>query len=397
MTVLRTCSALACAMLATAAGPTLAADPDTSQRYNFSGFGTLAWSHQNDVGADYVRPGQPKRSPFGLDSNLGLQGSASFNDMFSATVQVLARREYSDNAKAAVEWAFLKAKAGDNLSVRAGRVALPAYLMSDSRHIGYANTAIRPPVEVYGQVPLSSLNGVDVTATHTTGEVGWTLQAGYGKMKNRFESATIEGRHTVSLALTAETGPVTLRLGHVRTDLTITGSPQLQSILGGLRLTGFGALASRLEAVDKSARFTGLGLSMDYKNVLLQSELTRRTTDSYVSDNTGKYLMLGYRIGNFVPYASYGKLDTDSPRSDSTVPLVGPLLPLAGGVNALVNGDDQNSTTVGLRWNAFPSASIKFQFDRVRPDGGDGYLVRIQPGYRGQAVHVFSTAVDVVF
>jgi hypothetical protein len=364
---------------------------------HFSGFGTLAWSDQNRGDADYVRPGQPRFSHLGLDSNLGLQASGTLDDIFSGTLQVLARREYTEHYRAAVEWAFVKAKLNDAVGLRVGRMALPAYLVSDSRNVGYANIAVRPPVEVYGQVPLSSLNGADLTATRAWGELTWTAQAGYGRLKNHYDTATIEGRHTLALALALETGPLTVRLGHVRTDLTLTGSEGLAGVLAALRQFGFAPLAERLDPTDKNARFTGLGLSMDHHNVLLQTEIARRTTDSAVSDNTGAYVMLGYRHGNFVPYVSYGRLRTDSPRSDDTVPMAGPLAPLALGVDAVLRGNAQSSRTVGLRWNALPSASLKLQADFVRPDADESFLVRVQPGYAGQTVRVLTAAVDFVF
>jgi hypothetical protein len=224
---------------------------------HFSGFGTLAWSDQNRGDADYVRPGQPRFSHLGLDSNLGLQASGTLDDIFSGTLQVLARREYTEHYRAAVEWAFVKAKLNDAVGLRVGRMALPAYLVSDSRNVGYANIAVRPPVEVYGQVPLSSLNGADLTATRAWGELTWTAQAGYGRLKNHYDTATIEGRHTLALALALETGPLTVRLGHVRTDLTLTGSEGLAGVLAALRQFGFAPLAERLDPTERQHQGDG--------------------------------------------------------------------------------------------------------------------------------------------
>ncbi len=46
--------------------------------------------------------------------------------------------------------------------MRLGRLPLPVFLVSDFRQVGYANTWIRPPIEVYGQVPLDNVDGLDV-------------------------------------------------------------------------------------------------------------------------------------------------------------------------------------------------------------------------------------------
>ena len=45
--------------------------------------------------------------------------------------------------------------------MRVGRVGLPVFMISDYRNVGYANTMLRPPAEMYSQVPINSIDGVD--------------------------------------------------------------------------------------------------------------------------------------------------------------------------------------------------------------------------------------------
>jgi len=72
------------------------------------------------------------------------------------------RKAVVDEFTGEIAWAFVKAKVSDSLSFRAGRIGLPVYMISDSRNVGYANTMLRAPVEMYAQVPLERVDGVDV-------------------------------------------------------------------------------------------------------------------------------------------------------------------------------------------------------------------------------------------
>ena len=55
----------------------------------------------------------------------------------------------------------------------------------------------------------------------------------------------------------------------------------------------------------------------------------------------------------------------------------------------------QITDSLGVRWDAFRSADIKFQVDRVKPQG-DGLFNAAKPAFRGP-VTVGAIAVDFVF
>jgi hypothetical protein len=77
------------------------------------------------------------------------------------------------------------------------------------------------------------------------------------------------------------------------------------------------------------------------------------------------------------------------------IPQVGPLIPIALGVNALIKGAEQNTTSIGLRWDAVDSVAVKFQLDHVDPEG-NGLFGNVTTGFDGP-VNVLGVAVDVVF
>jgi hypothetical protein len=389
-----------------------------------SGYGTAALTMADTDKAQFARPNQAagagRTARTGVDSNLGLQANVTVTPWLSATVQGLARKDGEDDVGAELAWAFAKAKVSDSFSVRVGRMGLPVFMISDYRNVGYANTMLRPPGEMYSQVPLNSIDGIDGTYQFSAGDTSITTQLALGRTKATLatgpdSTVQVEGKSIVALNVVAEHGPVTVRFGRAETRLTINDSPSLNTLMGSLRAAGsgyriaqLGALADALEVKDKKASFTSVGLGLDWNNVLLQSEYAKRKTDSYVSDSTSWYVMGGYRIGAFLPYYSHASLKADG-RVNNTVPASCPagypaactptLRALSAGVETLAtmrNQLEQSTDSIGVRWDFHRSAALKLQIDRIKPKNGPGLFVQAKPGFHGP-VTVAAAAIDFVF
>jgi hypothetical protein len=316
-----------------------------------SGFGTgaLTWTDTND--AQFARPRQFSgvgTSPRpGVDSNLGLQVDAKINDWLSLTGQGLVRKDVEDDYGADATLAFAKVKVSDAVSVRVGKLAMAVFMISDFRQVGYANTMVRPSQEVYSQVPLNSVDGADIIWQKGVGDSTLTTQFAYGHTR---EGVAGGGHAAVSansiLNIVFEHGPVTLRLGRNDGELTVD-SPYFK-------------------LPKTKVSFTAAGLALDWKNVVVQSEYTQARGVGVGSDSW--YVMAGYRFGKLLPFYHHGKLTRSNP---------------------------QSTDSVGLRWDAFRSADIKFQIDHVKPEG-QGLFVQAKPGFHGP-VTVGAVAVDFVF
>jgi hypothetical protein len=385
----------ACAVLLLAAcGAAAGADEKT---FDFSGFGTagVAWS-DTDKG-ELVRDIQPRgvdsTGDVGIDSLVGVQGTVHWSSAISATAQVMFRRSTSSSFTLDVPLAFVKDQLTQDLAVRVGRLQLPAFMISEYRQVGYANTFIRPPLEVYGQVPLDYIDGVDGLYSHSFGPVDVNLGAFYGRADLSVGTIGVSVRKSRGGNLSATWGPLTLRYGRVESFLTLT--TPADALIDAVRTTGFTALADQLSANNKAAIFTGYGLSADWHNVLVQGEYTQSAVGGYLADSRGRYGLVGYRIHRFTPFVSYAQRNPISPQTDGTIPPVGPLLPLALGVNALLTAYRQHTTSFGIRWDFHDSMDLKLQVDRISPQG-PGLFVNVQPGFKGP-VTVAAVALDFVF
>src|SRR5689334_2583794 len=120
----------------------VAADTDTSM-FVFNGFGTVGMVRSSDNEADFTPnayqpkgPGYTSRWSATPDSKLGAQLTANFTDAFSATLQLVSQYQYDATFTPYVEWFNLKYQITPDLSIRAGRIALPTYLYSDSLNVG---------------------------------------------------------------------------------------------------------------------------------------------------------------------------------------------------------------------------------------------------------------------
>jgi hypothetical protein len=370
----------------------------------FSGFGTLGYVKTNTDAGLYAGPGQPggasKDGTAAVDSKLGLQVNAKANNVFSGTVQAISERNGDGNFKPAIEWAFLKAQVTPDLGIRVGRIGAPLFMVSDFRSIGYSNLWLRTPLEVYGQVPYSHFDGADAIYQGTIGSTTLTGQLFVGKSNDTSATVDVHIKKQIGLNVTAEfDNGLTVRLGTAHGKLTVDNA-SATALAATLRQTPFAAVGNQLDANDKDAWFSGIGVGYDHENWVANFEYTKRKTSSFVSSTTGWEATLGYRVGKFTPYAVVSQLKVDSSNIKNTIPTNAgvQLATLAAYVNALIARQNlaQKTDAVGVRWDVWKNIALKAQYDRVKVDGGVGLFTRVT-GTMPSSVNVYSIAADFVF
>ena len=390
---------------------TAQAQSDGNSMFTFSGFGTVGLAKTSTDEADFVISGQPggatKKWSADVDTKLGVQVGAKFSSMFSATVQVMSKQNGDGNYQPEFEWAFAKAQFNPALSMRVGRMGGPFFAVSDFRDVGYANTWLRPPQDVYGQVPVSHFDGADLSYQTALGSSTLSLQLYGGKSSAVFEGVDVHMKSMAGFNATAELdGGFTLRLGHVQGKLSVD-STTLAGLVTLLRATPFAAVGEQLAAVDKKASFTGVGLAWDHGDWLANFEYTMRRTDTYVPDTDGWYLTLGHRFGKFTPYLTVSELKQKDNNVNNTIPagvkIPSPPAPFPiADLKAVVDktlydqSNQQKTVALGLRWDAYRNVAVKAQYERITPTG-PGLFANPQATFGSGKVSVYSVAVDFVF
>ncbi|OEZ62527.1 porin [Duganella sp. HH105] len=378
------------------------------ENLSISGFGTLGVAKSNTDQAQFARYNQAEgvsdKAKIGLDTNLGLQATYKINDWLSGTAQILTRKNTSPTFTTDLTWAFLKARINDETSVRVGRVVLPTFLISDYQNVGYANTMMRPPIEMYGQAPIENVDGADINYQHAFGDINFTTQAFVGVSRGKLFVPTGAGSvatyraPAAGISFTGEYGPFLVRVGHARADMKINDLAPINSLTASLTQFGFGQLANDLGlTTGKKIAFTSIGGTMDWNNIVVQTEYAQRRAKEavYIPDTNAWYTMVGYRVGKVLPY--YAHASYKDAGSSVTPPAALPKNnPLGAAVYGLLPSPEQTSDLIGVRWDFAKSMALKVQVDRVKPKTKAGSLIFVQPGFNN-SVTVVAAAVDFVF
>ena len=393
---------------------------DEGPRLKLSGYGTIGVAHSDNRDADYLvdsfkpnGPGFTRAWNADTDSRLGLQASTELSPRLSAVLQVISQQRYDGSYRPTIEWANVKYSPIPDLSLRAGRIVLPVFMVTDSRHVGYANPWVRPPVELYSMVPVTSSDGVDasyrVTLSPTTSD---TIEVTGGRSDAHFPpsqglgTGTAEVRRIFAIANTLDSGFASARLNYGQARLTI---PEYRVFEDAFRQFGpaGAAIADRYGVDNKLVKFVGAGVSYDPGPWFAMAEWAQFDTHSIIGKKSAWYVSAGHRWNKFTPYATYAKLNGLSNTTDPGIPLAGLPPPVAAGaaqLNAVLNSQlsvlpSQSTVSLGVRWDLLRSAALKLQYDRVAlGSGSHGVFGNIQPGFEpGSTVHLISATFDFVF
>jgi hypothetical protein len=387
--------------------------------FSFAAFGTLGVVHSNEDKADFVAEpseavgaGYTHRWSAAVDSLIGAQVTVAPTSRLSAVLQIIAQENYNDTYKPHVEWANLKYQFTPDFSMRLGRTALGLFLVTDSRNIGFANPWVRPPIEIYGLVSVTTNDGVDASYRLAMGDASNTFQATFGRdaYKYRVPDSNAVGdvtaRNQVSFVDTVERGFAMLRFNYGQAHVSIPAYDALFDAFRQFGPQGVG-IAERYDVNGRVINFFGLSASYEPGPWFAMAEWGRVNTDSVLGEKTGWYVSSGHRFGTVTPYATYAQVRADSNTSDpglnlSALPQT--LAGVAGTLNAGLNGSlaaiaSQRTISAGARWDVMQSLDLKLQFDHTTL-GADspGWLTNVQPGFRrGSSVDLISATMDFVF
>lgn len=409
---MRACALTACVL--TSGMASAADDTATTPAFSFSGYGTFGAVHSDYREADFTSSvlkgegaGASRALAYNVDSRIGGQVDAKFNSKWSAVLQVVVEQRYDLSYKPQIEWANIKYQATPDLALRFGRIALPIFLVADYRKIGYAYPWVRTPNEVYGGVPISSSDGIDMAYRWRMGGIKHATQAFYGVNTIRLTDLNrSRARAIIGVSHTIERGAATLRASAftARLDVNI-----VRDLFEGFRQFGPRgvAIAEQYDVANKRVKGIAAGVNYDPGTWFLMAEGGAMRSDSFFGKTVGMYASAGYRAGAFTPYVIYSMTDAKSPRSDPGLPLAGlppafavPAAQLNAGLNNLLETRaSQANIGAGVRWDLRSNVALKLQYERFKPDEGSrGTMINLRPGFRsGTPVHVTSAVLDVVF
>lgn len=397
------------AVAVAAALPTVA----SAVEFSYSGFSTAAYSQSDTNLADVAYTSQPdgidKGGSFETDSKIGLQATAKFNDIFSATVQGVAYADLTGDWKPRLDWAYGKVQATQALSFRAGYLRAPTFMYSDSVFIGYANVWVRPPLEVYNLSPVYQLLGADATYRVQLGAATVTLNPYYGKGDVDVTSGKIDAKDWMGLATTVNVGSWQGRIGygHIKLDGAANTLTAITDPLLAMPASVCGACANEAsKLIINGAKIENFNVGVQYDDGanFVAGEYAKAKGDGgdyFMPDRHAAYITYGYRFGNLMPYATLAGLRRDEAMSTNALPAS--LAALQGFVNQVAGAagsTDQDSYSVGVRYelpsfSVVKGALVKLQFDHIDADGR-GNLNNVDARFDGK-LDMVSASFDFIF
>ncbi len=380
---------------------------------SFSGFGTLGVTHSDNRLADFsssiLQPngaGMSKATSFGLDTKAGVQAAAPIGKDLTATVQVVADHRGDNTYAPRFEWANLKYQATQNTYVRVGRVVAPVFMVSEYRNVGYAQTAVRMPFDVYGLNPITHIDGGELGTRFELvgGTLSLQLSAGRQKeskpMPDPGGSALIQPKGSAKSGnLTYEHGSSIFRLGLTKSKVDAQSEylDQVDSMfepvaqLGGMSV---GALLGHPQNTIESrhsieVKLFDIGYAYDSGNWLGQAEwVSSKGGGNMFLGTEAWYALAGYRWGKFTPYASYSELRSWPPRGvtgqpkaavpawAAGTPFESQLAQAAFGINStdasMGMAQQQHTISLGVRYDFYKNLALKAQFDQIKKLGSTG-------------------------
>ena len=362
---------------------------------NFNGFMSVAAGVTTD--SDETLYGYDDSVSFMPDTLVGIQAMADLGQGLSATTQLIARGQ--DSYDVSAEWAYLSYQASPNFRINAGRQRMPLYIFSDYLDVGYAYHWVSPPGSFYN-APVSAFDGISLNYTTYLGnwETGLQVVAGSALEEDIGEDEStafsVELEQYVGAVATIGYGPVTFRATYQQGHASMTEGnfgklAGLSQAIAGV----YPGLASKLDMEEMDMTFAGVGMNIDYADVLFVAEAREQDyKDNVIPNERAYYASLGYRIGDFMPYVTFERAESETDRDAyGKLALVrnrdGDQVGLEAVQSLNTLAEDARIYTVGLRYNLHPAATFKVEYtelDDLRdPEklsggaGGDVGLVRV--------------------
>lgn len=395
-------------------------------RWRFTTFGTLGTSHTQ--GDDFMARrdlSQPESFEgdwsWKLDSLVGGQVNAALTDSISLVIQGVFKSRPEQSLERSIERAFIGWQATPDWRFHAGRLGLDFYMLSDYRDVGFAYLWMRPPAEFYAPAYLQGLDGVDVVFKRPigSGSVVTRLFAGNNERDLILDGA---GINTVELApvwggsVTFENERWRMKIGgtRLRFDNQLAGMELLRSALNDPAVqTAWPAAATYADALvvkGKTFGYYSLGASYHDNRWQIDGEIGYIESEWVpVPDTSSAYLSIGRHIGTLTPYLLLATIRPDHgaprvplPPSASSPAAAAQLLYLHGSAQSVfhVLRFDQDTVSVGARWDIHSNIALKLQWDHTEINATGAGLWSNQTGLQpapAATVNLVSASLNWVY
>jgi len=390
---------------------------------HLSGFGTLGYAYdsRSDIAParditqkprDNFRTGPGWR----LDSRLGVQAEYRLAQGIDLVAQFVARDHFDADFDSVTELAYAAIRRLPQVDLRLGRINYDAFLMSDHRNVGYAYPWVRPPAEFYGWIPIFSVDGGDVSFSHhdTVSDVHWRLKAQAGRSRLAIpigDGYDFRADRLLGLSLTRESDRWRFKAAYSQftSGREVPALAPLHQGLSQVAAAGLPGISADAATLRRELTFDGakiayatLGAAYDDGTWLAQAEVGRTTsTADVVPHGRMAYASIGRRFGKWTPFfmAAVSRPDNDRRRAANDWGAFNAVLRDPALYTVNTTRIDQQTYSIGARWDFHRQAALKLQWDhtRIRPSGYGMWWRDPAINERGSHINLLSATLDFAF
>ncbi|MBT9456518.1 MAG: hypothetical protein IV097_07840 [Burkholderiaceae bacterium] len=364
--------------LALAAASTHAAD--LGDAFKLEGFGTLAAHAADDPVAtmrtDARNPNGSRDGRWRLDGDslASLQLTVNPDGELRGVAQWLAKDDLAKRMRPRTEWFYASWDAAPDWNLKLGRLVLPAFMLSDTRNVAFAQTTARPPTVLYGLNPISHLDGGSFAWRQPAWGGHLSLDGTAGRSQVKLALGELDLSRIAGISMRWSHNGTSLRAGH-STYRAAMNVPSLQRAMA--TLTGGSTACSNCAAVfaerapgaDFEGSLSAIGASFEQGHWQFQAEYAYRNSNTIlVSKASAWYGLVAYRWLAWTPYLVLGAVRTHEPPLGLLTAAGAP--PGATATQAafeqFLRGQvDRRVLQLGLRWDLHDGLALKVQLERA--------------------------------
>ena len=405
----------------------VAADPASlGSGIRLSGFGTLGGSYSSRDDLSPLREwGQPDTFDdawsWKLDSLIGVQVNARLTTQLDAAAQIVVKERAMRTLPQSLELAFIGWHPTSDTDIRAGRLGIDFYLLSDYRNVSYAYLWERPPIEFYGPALPLHFDGVDISHRIALGGGDLRLKLFGGWTETAIALGGDLGTDKIAVRplwggrLSFERGRwrFSAGIGQLTMDgdfaaLTTSGLlPALTNPLIQPLWPKASTYAENLLTDDKTTTFSAVGIAYEDSNWQISGEIGYLGSEYKILRNTlSGYLSVGRQFGRLTPYivlaaatpkSDVAEIERPSDLAFAYAPELKVLYEEIDGLYTRL-GTDQTTLSLGVRWDLREKLALKAQWDHVTTRAYDMWGVDERTGPASEhVVDLFSLSLNWVF
>lgn len=363
-----------------------------ASEYAFGGFATLSYSTASNQDISFTRTLEHK-DRFGgslvRESLVGVQFNYKFNSKFETLIQFVAQDKIDKNLLSLTELAFIRYNVNRSLSFRIGRLNSGLYLTSNHRLVSHAYIWGRPPMEPYFvSSSVDKIDGGDVTYANTLGSGFFKANISFGQSDAPLENEQrgdfeLGLRNTVAANIEYSQLDWIFRLSALRANLNVAKRGVFGDVIDGIASIPPAFWPEQADIAENFLpdglllRYFAAGIKFENEKWLFMSEASTYLADwSFYPSANAFYATVGRRMNSVTPFITVSAV---KPKNDiEQLPFeLNPANPVGPAINQLIAATniavgitavDQESLSIGIRWDVNPRWVIKFQADRKWTD-----------------------------